>query len=254
MKSRYTISVISHGHGGLLRTLLRDILALPSASLADVVVTLNLPGEQFDADEFQGLRLSVVRNASPQGFGRNHNNAFKHCATEWFFVINPDLRISQDAFADTLRAALHYPGAALLAPAVINPAGAVEDSVRENLTISSLWARHKAKRAAEPTPTPAASSSDIPFRWFAGMFLCLRASAYRAVGGFDERFFLYCEDYDLSARLYLAGYGLAHVPEVAVVHDARRDSHRSFRHLRWHLASLMRVWLSGAFWRIWWKH
>ena len=82
------------------------------------------------------------------------------------------------------------------------------------------------------------------------MCLVVNAQAWRAVQGFDERFFLYCEDYDLCARLYNAGYSLVVDDATCVVHDAQRDSHRSSRHLRWHLESLAKVWLSAAFWRV----
>jgi GT2 family glycosyltransferase len=82
------------------------------------------------------------------------------------------------------------------------------------------------------------------------MFLGLRSKAFAAVGGFDPRFFLYCEDYDLCARLYNTGGTLALIPTASVIHDARRDSHRSARHLRWHLKSLVKVWTSSSYWRL----
>ena len=90
-----------------------------------------------------------------------------------------------------------------------------------------------------------------PFYWLAGMFLMVRAAAFTAVGGFDERYFLYCEDYDLSARLFNAGYPIAQVQAARAVHDAQRDSHRSLRHLKLHVVSLLKVWTSVAFWRVW---
>jgi GT2 family glycosyltransferase len=82
------------------------------------------------------------------------------------------------------------------------------------------------------------------------MFLAVNATSYRAIGGFDERYFLYCEDYDLCARLYLAGYSLTRNQLVAVEHMAQRDSHRRLRWLVMHLKSLVRVWITPVFWRV----
>jgi GT2 family glycosyltransferase len=90
------------------------------------------------------------------------------------------------------------------------------------------------------------------FFWVAGMFLLMRATAYREIGGFDERFFLYCEDYDVCARMRRAGYSIVLAPATLAVHDAQRGSLRSMRHLRWHVASLFRVWTSSAFWWVVW--
>jgi len=64
------------------------------------------------------------------------------------------------------------------------------------------------------------------------MFLLFRSDAFASVGGFDEGFFMYCEDFDICARLRLAGWPLAFVPQVQVVHAAQQLSHRSVRHFR----------------------
>jgi len=85
--------------------------------------------------------------------------------------------------------------------------------------------------------------------WLAGMCLIVRSSAFAAVGGFDERFYLYLEDADLCLRLQLAGWRIRQIDGATVIHAAQRASHRSFRHLRWHVASLMKHWLSRAYWR-----
>jgi len=88
------------------------------------------------------------------------------------------------------------------------------------------------------------------FFWVAGMCVLVNANAYREINGFDERFFLYCEDYDLCARLYNRGYAIHFDAGSRVIHEAQRDSHRSFKHLKWHLSSLFKVWCSFAFLRV----
>ncbi len=54
--------------------------------------------------------------------------------------------------------------------------------------------------------------------WFSGAAVLLRTDALRAVGGFEPRFFMYCEDVDLSWRLRCAGWRLRYLPQCAVVH------------------------------------
>lgn len=244
-----TLSIVSHGHGSLLERLLLDLAVLPSVARSKLIVTLNLADESFDAAAFAPLRIQVIRNVEPRGFGSNHNAAFRHCETPWFAVLNPDLRIPEDPFPVLFEAASRWPDVALLAPRVLGPSGVPEDAVRPNLTPASLMARRLLRRR-EPLVVGGPARIGSGFYWFAGMFMLLRAPAFRALGGFDERYFMYCEDYDLCARLYAAGYGLALEPQATVIHDAQRESHRSMKHLRWHLASLARVWSSSAFWRV----
>ena len=76
--------------------------------------------------------------------------------------------------------------------------------------------------------------------WVAGMFMLFRSQDFARLGGFDEAFFLYYEDVDICVRAWKQGMKIVACPQVSVVHDARRDSHRSARHIRWHLASMVR--------------
>jgi GT2 family glycosyltransferase len=89
--------------------------------------------------------------------------------------------------------------------------------------------------------------------WVNGACMFFRAQAFAQVKGFDERYFMYCEDADICLRLQLAGWSMQGV-DWAVVHDARRNTGRSWRHLAWHLRSMLRMWLSGAFWRFVMRH
>lgn len=244
-----TLSIVSHGHGPLLARLLRDLAALPGLAQARLIVTLNLADEAFDAAAYAPLQVKVLRNAAPQGFGANHNAAFRHCDTPWFAILNPDLRLPEDPFPALFEAAARWPDVALLAPRVLGPTGTLEDAVRPNLTPASLLTRRLFGRR-EPLTVDGPARPGRRFYWLAGMFMLLRASAFRAVGGFDERYFMYCEDYDLCARLYTTGRGLALEAKAAVIHDAQRDSHRSMKHLRWHLVSLAKVWTSPTFWGV----
>lgn len=246
-----TLSVVSHGHGPLLLRLMHELDDCTEVAGATVVVTLNLRDEPFDASAFPALHVVVMRNEQPRGFGANHNTAFKHCATPWFVILNPDLRIvDPHCFFTLLQVARSMSRAALLAPVVRNLAGQEEDAVRVNLSLPSLWRRRCGESTSLDARLPAVRGQR--FYWLAGMFLFADAGVFREMAGFDERYFLYCEDYDLSARIFNAGHALVQVREAEVLHDAQRDSHRSLRHLKLHVVSLLKVWLSAAFWRVYW--
>ena len=247
--SRFTFSIVSHGHGALLHALLHDLDAQPTLAGAPVIVTLNIP-EAFDPTRWPRLAITVLRNTTPKGFGANHNAAFAECRTRWFIILNPDLRlVAAEPFSTLAETAVKVPALGAIAPAIVNAAGVPEDAVRANLTPWSLVRRRLLGDRAPVDPNQPARAG-APFYWLAGMCVMFDAAAYRAIAGFDERFFLYGEDYDISARLYDAGYALAVDQRVAVRHDAQRDSHRSFKHLRWHLGSILRIWASPVFWRM----
>ena len=82
--------------------------------------------------------------------------------------------------------------------------------------------------------------------WVNGAFMLFRASVYRGLGGFDERYFMYCEDVDICLRLQLAGFALSR-SSVKVTHAAQRSSRVNIRHLAWHVVSLLRLWTSKPY-------
>jgi N-acetylglucosaminyl-diphospho-decaprenol L-rhamnosyltransferase len=242
----FCISIVSHGQGALIRALLADLLRHCGSALP-IVLTLNVPEDETFLADCAELSLTVVRNASPKGFGANHNAAFQSCSARWFAVLNPDLRLPDNPFPALTRVA-EQPGMGVVAPRVVNSQGEVEDAVREVPTPWSVAKRFFGyKRVIEPS---VAAMRGRAFYWLAGMFLVFDANAYRQLGGFDERFFLYYEDYDICARFYRQGYQLAVARESNVVHDGQRTSRRSLRYLRWHVTSLLRVWSSVLFWRL----
>lgn len=238
-----TLSVVSHGHGAILQRLLRDLDSLEELRRVKVIVTLNLVDEDLDDELFPNLNIQVLRNHQPRGFAVNHNRAFQHCATPWFAVLNPDLRILENVFSALLSGAQGDERLALLTPQVRNSQGFVEDSVRANLTPWAILNRRVRGRAEN-------SMLYHKFRWYAGMFLLLRSSAYLKVNGFDENFFLYCEDYDLCARLHLRSFKMRHIPEISVIHEAQRHSRTRIRYTWLHLGSIVRTWTLPHVWRI----
>ena len=239
-----TLSIVSHRQAALVATLLDDIARVASPHVTAIVVTHNVEEPAPTWPESLAPRIVTIANASPRGFGANHNAAFERSTTPYFAAMNPDLRLIADPF-DALLAPFEscaadaaHVGAA--APTIVAADGTPEDAARCLITPIELIRRRISRAHRTPSKNP---------QWLAGMFMLVSSAAFRAVGGFDERYFMYCEDFDLCARLRLNGWRFEVVEKAVVVHAAQRASHRSLRHLTWHIASLLKMWSSSAFWR-----
>ncbi|MHC1745031.1 MAG: glycosyltransferase [Syntrophobacteraceae bacterium] len=181
--------------------------------------------------------VHVVLNDKKRGFAANHNAAFRKRSGSYFCVMNPDVRIGSNPFP-TLLEGFEDRTVGCVAPRVVDSSGRIENSARSFPTPASLVLK---ALGCEPAWTDDAVGENCLFPdWVAGMMMLFRAEAYEAVSGFDEAYHLYYEDVDICARLRIAGYKVALCPRVRVVHDARRDSHRDPRYLKWHLASMLR--------------
>ncbi len=236
-----SISIVSHGHGQLLASLLDDLRRLRPANL-EVILTLNIEESlPFDLDAFP-FPIALVRNAGPKGFAANHNAALPLAGGSYFCVLNPDIRLEADPFPALLDE-LTNRSVAAAAPLILGPDGSFEDSARPFPTPASMLC--KALGFAPKRYYEIGSESFSP-DWVAGMFVLMRKDVFAEVGGFDAGYHLYYEDVDLCARFRLKGYDIRLVPKARAVHFARRESRRNLRFLFWHLQSMLRYFLSGT--------
>lgn len=234
-----SVSVVSHGHGPHVEALLRDLAAHCAADVSRVVLTLNLtePGlQRLVASTDWPFAITVLENPAPRSFGFNHNQAFARVDTPLFCVMNPDLRLQSNPFP-VLRSALTSADAGCAYPVQLDANGQRQDFERALPTPWSLFRRVGLGRRR---------SDGVD--WVNGAFMLFKTEVYRQLGGFDERYRLYCEDVDICIRLQLQGYRLKPAP-VNVVHLAQRATGRRLRHSIWHVQSMLRLWCSAAYWR-----
>ena len=236
--------MISHAQGELVDRLLQDLATLPRGTVRQVIVTINRPDDRWVPSGVERLKgLLVLRNTAPLGFGANHNRAFQHCTEPFFSIVNPDIRVGADPFGPLIETLVRDEACVLAVPVQASPRGERETFARPvptpwNVAARRLFPRRQRTRVAEVHP-----------HWVAGAFMLWRSRCYGELGGFDERYYLYCEDVDICLRLQLSGRRFAVVETARVVHEARRGSTRSLRYTAWHVTSLLRLWLSPVFWR-----
>ncbi len=231
------VSIVSHGHGAMVSPLVECLLALPEVS--HILLTCNIPETlELPADS----RLQRIDNAQPKGFGANHNAAFAQSKAAWFCPLNPDVSLLENPFPVLLTAAKHNQ-AAIVAPLVQAPDGSLEDNARYFPTPWRLLRKLLLNDPGKYCLMPGAAAQAVD--WVAGMFMLFERTAYQQLDGFDETYFLYYEDADICRRAWHRKIQVFIVPAIAIVHDARRDSHRKWVYLRWHIQSMLRFFLKG---------
>jgi N-acetylglucosaminyl-diphospho-decaprenol L-rhamnosyltransferase len=232
------VSIVSHGHGRMVWDLVGQVLIFPEVS--KIILTINVPE---DVPVFQDERVDVVFNPRPKGFGDNHNAAFRRGDSECFCVLNPDIVFEANPFPALLNV-LNDLVVGLVAPLVLSASGRPEDSMRRFITPASMVKRVLGSDSGA-YPVQARGADFFP-DWVAGMFMLFRSDAYARTGGFDEHYFMYCEDADICTRIWRFGYKVVGCLSASVIHNAQRASHRSWKHLSWHIRSLLRYMFSNA--------
>ena len=166
------------------------------------------------------------------GFAAGVNRAARTAAGEYFLLLNPDCLVKHDVMhvlADWLDRHGHVGVAGAL---VREPDGSIQPSARRfpNLTtgfagrttwMSRLWPGNPWTRR---NLVVADGGEPVVVDWVTGACMMIRRRAFEAVGGMDERFFLYWEDADLCARLGAAGWPTVYCTQAAVTHLTSRSS------------------------------
>ena len=229
-----TISVVSHGHDELLRPLLDQIARTSAGHVRRVVLTHNLPVRQGILGRWP-FELVQIHNDRPKGFGANHNQALAHVHTAWMVVLNPDMVLDDPQLWPSMLEAASRDGVGAVAPTLLNQDGSRQDQARALVTPWSLFLRRVLGRRERRVD------------WYSAAFLMFPTALFADLGGFDERYHMYCEDVDLCLRLQLGGHALVRA-EGRATHLAQRDSLRQWRPAVWHVQSLWRLWRSPVFW------
>lgn len=255
-RASVTLSVVSHGHGQQVLDMLHSFIqsGLLQHWQTEVIVTLNIPEPALAAALKQThwpFPVQILKNAHPKGYGANHNQASQHTRSDWICIVNPDIRWRPVAAPPALTPTAAGRPIGLYCPAQVSETGTPQDYARTLPTPWGVAARWAARRHNTRTP-PGTASSVSQAHWVNGACMLLPVAVYRQLGGFNQSYFMYCEDVDLCLRLQLHGYQLAALP-ITVVHAAQRNTRHQRRHLVWHIRSLLRLWSSSTFWQYCWR-
>lgn len=194
--------------------------------------------------------VSYLRADSNRGYGAGHNVALRKVldSAEFHFVLNPDICFGPDELRTMVRFMRSDPAIGQLMPRIVYPDGSLQYLCKLLPTPADLFLR---RFAVGPLKTLLKNRTerfefrqsdyetvlDIPY--LSGCFMLFRISALREVGLFDERFFMYPEDIDITRRMH-ACFRTVYYPEATVVHDHARESYKNLRALRIHTSNMIR--------------
>ena len=192
------------------------------------------------------------------GYGRANNLVLARLDSDAHLVMNPDVELEPEALVAALAALGALPDVGLVAPAAFGDDGARQYLCKRFPSVWVLFLRGfapaflRARFAATLGAYEMRDAigerllTDVPLA--SGCFMLVRTRLLAKLGGFDPRFFMYFEDYDLSLRLAREA-AIAYVPGVRIVHHGGEASRKGIRHVAWFVASAWRFFATHG-WRL----
>lgn len=222
-----SVIIVSYNTREVLRACLDALYAAIGQHAVEVIVVDNASRDssaEMVANHFPAVRL--VRSQTNLGFAAANNVGFKMALGRYVILLNPDTVLEPDALARAIAHMEATPSAGLAGGKLIDRHGTVQPSARqfpsllnEFLVLSGLAARFPRSRlCGRFDRTWADPEQPAEVDWVPGAFTIIRHDALRAVGPFDERFFLYYEEVDLCRRFKASGWGVWYWPDIVVPH------------------------------------
>ncbi len=177
------------------------------------------------AGNFPKVRL--LRHGENVGFARANNLTAAQARGRYLLILNPDTWVDDDLAAALVKFLDAHPEAAALAPRVLTPEGNVQFSsvcalptlallFYEQIGLSQLFPR--SRRFGRYRMTYWDHNEIRPVEHATGACLAIRREVFDELAGFDENFFMYIEDVDLSYRLRQHGKKIFYLPSAHVFH------------------------------------
>lgn len=231
---RVSVVVPHYGDAEPTRRLIDDLVG----QAFEIVVVDDCSPTPFP--EVEGV--TVVRRPRNGGFGTTVNAGARAATGELLLILNSDLRVDADFVTRLVDASAPWQPA-ITGPNLVNPDGSSEFSPRRLPTIGHQvveWLtplsrfRHTTAwhRGVGHDLDALAAERPVPVDWLVGAALLIPRRVFLDAGGFDERYFMNCEEVDLQRRLHEVGIPSVFLPSVRAVHEGGGSSDPAKRR-RW---------------------
>jgi GT2 family glycosyltransferase len=231
-----SVIIVNFNSGSELERTLSSLRETLPAGRWDAVVIDNASTDGSAGAVRPQTPVRLIANASNVGFARGMNQGLAATRGRRVLLLNPDCRLMADAYALLAGELDRFDTCGVAGPRIVNPDGSPQGNARGDPDMltgmfgrAALVRRLLPRLAVSRRNVVDADSSSPSFEvdWVSGACMLGRREALEAVGGFDERYFLYWEDADLCRRLRGLGYHIRYVPRASAMHTAGVSSRTS---------------------------
>lgn len=207
----------------------------------------NSVSETVYCREMQNEYITYLFSGKNLGYGAAHNWGIRRAIqdkSEYHVVLNPDVSFETTVIDELKEYADEHNDIVYVLPKVLYPSGEIQYLCKLLPTPFDLIFRRFLpqigifkKMNDRYTLKKSGYDKIINPPCLSGCFMFMRTAVLRDKQiFFDERFFMYCEDFDLIRRLHQVGKTIFY-PEVTIVHDHKKESYRNKRMLKQHMKS-----------------
>ena len=162
--------------------------------------------------------ITLIENTENVGFSKANNQAVAIATGEYVCILNPDTVVAEDTFTQLLLFAATKENLGIVGCKLIDGAGQFLPESKRNVPTPTI-AMQKILGISNNYYANHIHENEIgEATVFVGAFMLLKRAVYLEVQGFDEAYFMYGEDIDLSYTIKQAGYNNYYYGNTTVIH------------------------------------
>lgn len=181
-------------------------------------------------------RLKLVKSEHNLGFAGGNNLGAANASGEFIFILNPDTSVYPDTLAKMVGYLEEHHDIGILGPQLVYSDGTVQESCRRDMGFFDLILKRTFlgrlpvfhKRVAKYLMADFDHGKTQDVELLTGAAMMLPRRVFDEIGGFDDRYFLFMEDFDLCKEVRKSGYRVVYYPQAKVEHYHKRLSGGNF--------------------------
>jgi len=233
---RLSVIIVNYDVKYFLEQCLYSVLKSKTAFDLEIIVIDN--NSTDGSIEYLGPKfpqVNFVANKTNIGFAKACNEGFSLSQGEYILFLNPDTIVAEDSFQKCIEFFEAHPSCGALGVKMIDGSGKfLKESKRsfpspitslyKLFGLSALFPKSKFFSRYHLGYLDKEKNHEVDV--LAGAFMMIRKNVLARVGSFDETFFMYGEDVDLSYRIQKAGYKNYYFPGTTIIHFKGESTRR----------------------------
>lgn len=231
-----SISIVTYNNSKIIEKTVRSVInSIPEKYSYKLYIVDNDSNDETVnvVTKIEG-NIEIIKLGINKGFGYGHNTLLEFLNSKFHFIINPDIEIeNQDQIIKMVNYLEKNENVGMLSPLILNPDFSIQYLCKTNPSVFDMLIRRISPNLFKDKQDKYVMKETgynriMRVEYASGSFMVFRTDIFLKIKGFDENFFMYLEDADITRRVNQIS-NVFFYPEARVIHAWERSGHKSLK-------------------------
>lgn len=252
--NKVSVSIVTHNNSEEIVKVLESIFNnTKGLNLKVFVIDNDSNDSTIDIIKEKYQNVALIQMDDNTGFGYAHNQVLNMISSDYHVIINPDITFNSNVIKELVDYLEEHNDTVMITPRILNMDGTEQYLPKLSPKIRYLLGGRFEKFGGmfsrwrnEYTMKSESITEPIEIDFCTGCFMVVKTDVLKKLNGFDDRFFMYFEDADLTKRAKKYGKVIFY-PNTFVTHEWKRESSKSLKYFMIQLSSMIKYFSKWKF-------